>query len=1381
MTYLLLHDLLDSNKSYSTTHLSNAPTLENASTNVSSLLQFTIPDGKLFYPEPFIASPSYLHSDLTYLHIFQYWYWLWFLFIFLICFFFISFVSTVRWCTNRVRPRRETRGVSRSKCGDLITACVPVTWAMSIIVHESTDSMDLNDGFGTAELVVGVRAYQWGWEYYYPRSIDLNYNVRPSYSSFVGNSLKYNFASSKTLSSNMLWRMYQNKVEDRVITPAHLMLIPVDSASSLSFLNFQNIGLNTLQESSAFSKIRNATKVYNSHLVHTPSTFVDKYTLLTALYTDENINLATSSFGVHKQHNLLTVKSTGNSLAGSMLDVNSFEQFLTTNLNISSNLDLSIYNNSMQAPSASSLLKSKSTIDSSEALRLTNVATLGGASAQLTLLNAYPNWEASFNDDSDKSGTQYPATKTASNSLITSTPNLSETAYAVSDLQKSSSTTVPLIALEGQNNSQTTRVFNLNGPNSKVLAGDQSIRTFPELKGSKSNLNLSPELNTSLTNAKVSDNLNLNHTPFEGALSSDSAYADKALVSKLSSLRSLNVSGMPPVLSANAANSNSLEYDSLNSSTEVIKKAAQGDMEVLRTSSKSAVGEVFVGSREKTPRAINTSYWSTFWSNTTPKHRVSGSLDASLNQSHFYLPSFSLYSDYDFRNDQAVEMLDELFWENSYSAYNFYDYLSITSNVEKDREVSKKEEALAAQFSLNTLGIEATKAPLLSRLSKDLSLVGTSYANSVQMEDSIQSPWLVSTDSFSLLPVFNDLGEIDDSYATFKHLTTLFNRFSSPTLSITAPSLSTRSYLSVFNYFRSDYDDFTWSLNTSNLTSSSNPGLNLDLSLYTTDQNTVSEYYDDLTSLGSDIRLSNPVTLRSSVRNSIVNYNAFQKVFKPRLDEGRAHVQSSSYSDLALPQPFINDSKVPYTQLLGKNRDSFFSTPLYKITPKDNFNIGSSLTDALNTPMYDFPFLLARTSDTMRFTWVDWFASWKYMEVQPSSVSRYSTLGVPYLRRPFDFNSGTGDKFQDTELYFTRVARSRRNYLTNWSYSPFMYNRAYLWNNYAALNATFLNSQSSASSSRAACDSMLWYSEALTFINNTTKDVAYSSSGNDVYGKSTWRPQSSIAAYYYQVSKLIDILSKREFLYRRLLENAYAQPTLPRTLSATPNNPLLKEVKASFLFTDPATYSSEYSRDLLYSSAPYFKFLYLRTLVDTFSSSLELAPLNPTLLTNYIFFYFFGTNDSTLGRNWELSKSQFRPLKKGISSMLRLHATGAVAMPIEIRLQVLASSRDVIHSWAIPSASVKIDCVPGYTSHRMMKFLLTGVYWGQCQEICGRYHHWMPIVVYFMKRDLFFLWCTHFVFNPSNGSTWDISDRRFADFIRFASYDKSSWLTEFGL
>jgi heme/copper-type cytochrome/quinol oxidase subunit 2 len=117
-------------------------------------------------------------------------------------------------------------------------------------------------------------------------------------------------------------------------------------------------------------------------------------------------------------------------------------------------------------------------------------------------------------------------------------------------------------------------------------------------------------------------------------------------------------------------------------------------------------------------------------------------------------------------------------------------------------------------------------------------------------------------------------------------------------------------------------------------------------------------------------------------------------------------------------------------------------------------------------------------------------------------------------------------------------------------------------------------------------------------------------------------------------------------------------------------------------------------------------------------------------------------------------------------------------MPIEMRLRILASSRDIIHSWSVPSAGIKIDCIPGYTSHRIMTFLTPGIYWGQCQEICGRYHHWMPIICYFMKRDLFFLWCTHFIFKESPKSFSNSSARHFNDYVRFASYDKSSWLND---
>jgi len=74
-------------------------------------------------------------------------------------------------------------------------------------------------------------------------------------------------------------------------------------------------------------------------------------------------------------------------------------------------------------------------------------------------------------------------------------------------------------------------------------------------------------------------------------------------------------------------------------------------------------------------------------------------------------------------------------------------------------------------------------------------------------------------------------------------------------------------------------------------------------------------------------------------------------------------------------------------------------------------------------------------------------------------------------------------------------------------------------------------------------------------------------------------------------------------------------------------------------------------------------------------------PINLKLVNEYLFFHFIDQPSSTtMGNRNEMRKSQFKPLKKGISSMMRLQGTGAVAMPIEIRLQVLASSKDVIHS-----------------------------------------------------------------------------------------------------
>lgn len=75
-----------------------------------------------------------------------------------------------------------------------------------------------------------------------------------------------------------------------------------------------------------------------------------------------------------------------------------------------------------------------------------------------------------------------------------------------------------------------------------------------------------------------------------------------------------------------------------------------------------------------------------------------------------------------------------------------------------------------------------------------------------------------------------------------------------------------------------------------------------------------------------------------------------------------------------------------------------------------------------------------------------------------------------------------------------------------------------------------------------------------------------------------------------------------------------------------------------------------------------------------------LTKLNLPVLTNSLM-YIIGLNaNNNIGQNTELFKNQFRPMRKGISNMIRLHATGAIAMPIEIRLHILASSKDIIHS-----------------------------------------------------------------------------------------------------
>ena len=454
--------------------------------------------------------------------------------------------------------------------------------------------------------------------------------------------------------------MYQNKAEDSVITPAHLMLIPLDSGNMANFLNFKNIGLNTLKESSAFAKIRNSTKVYNTHLIHTPSTFSNKYSSLNSMFQDENDYLLTSSFGVKKQHNLASATSLGNGFASSTLDMNSFTKFLNTNYGINT---VSDQDSTKLTPSPLSLEKPNLISNSEDSTRLNNILNSNNSlptTVQSKLLH-YPNHIGNVNDNSDKDGLSYPIFKLSSPAFGKGKFLNSNATYSSTSLDQSLSTTNSNTDLTRTNTSSNSKVFNISGPNSKVLLGDQSIRSLPSVTSTKSNYNLSGATNTIASNLSAESRLNQDLNGYSASLDTATNFIDKVQFNNIASGRSFLSGSYPAVQSSLPEASNSLGYDSTRSTVKSSHYTPSGELLDLTASKKTPSGDVFIGSREKTPRAINTAYWSTFWATSNPTLRVNSSLRANYDRANFYLPTFSNYSDYDFRNDQAIDMLEELF------------------------------------------------------------------------------------------------------------------------------------------------------------------------------------------------------------------------------------------------------------------------------------------------------------------------------------------------------------------------------------------------------------------------------------------------------------------------------------------------------------------------------------------------------------------------------------------------------------------------------------------------------------------------------------------------------------------------------------------------
>lgn len=70
-----------------------------------------------------------------------------------------------------------------------------------------------------------------------------------------------------------------------------------------------------------------------------------------------------------------------------------------------------------------------------------------------------------------------------------------------------------------------------------------------------------------------------------------------------------------------------------------------------------------------------------------------------------------------------------------------------------------------------------------------------------------------------------------------------------------------------------------------------------------------------------------------------------------------------------------------------------------------------------------------------------------------------------------------------------------------------------------------------------------------------------------------------------------------------------------------------------------------------------------------------------------------------------------------------------LVLPTNTLVRVLVTASDVIHSWAVPSLGVKVDAIPGRLNQIWLTINRPGVFYGQCSELCGANHPYMPIAV----------------------------------------------------
>jgi cytochrome c oxidase subunit 2 len=124
--------------------------------------------------------------------------------------------------------------------------------------------------------------------------------------------------------------------------------------------------------------------------------------------------------------------------------------------------------------------------------------------------------------------------------------------------------------------------------------------------------------------------------------------------------------------------------------------------------------------------------------------------------------------------------------------------------------------------------------------------------------------------------------------------------------------------------------------------------------------------------------------------------------------------------------------------------------------------------------------------------------------------------------------------------------------------------------------------------------------------------------------------------------------------------------------------------------------------------------------------------------------YKYQDQDIEFYSSLALPSLQARPKESGIDPYdvenYLLEVDNPLVVPVGAKVRILLTSNDVVHAWWVPELAIKKDAVPGIINETWFKTDIAGTYRGQCAELCGKDHGYMPVVVEVLEADAYASW-----------------------------------------